>query len=156
VVLQHVADSGHADGVGELVAVEPDGAFERDDVLGARRATGQLLERLRSVAGRRRLLLVADSALVTKANLAAADGAGIRFVSRLPRTFDYETDALAQPEAAWRTLIYRAERSRRLPPAQRPNFRGAEATIDMAGPDKIARRFRVLPNFGRRCPSGSA
>ncbi len=96
----------------------------------------------------RRLLLVADSALVTKANLAAADASGIRFVSRLPRSFDYETDALAQPNDAWRTFTYRAERSRRLPPAERPTFRGAEATIDMVGPDKVARRFRVLYIYG--------
>jgi transposase len=110
--------------------------------------TGQLLEQLRSVAAPRRLLLVADSALVTKANLAAADASGIRFVSRLPRTFDYETDALNQPEAAWRTLTYRAERSRRLPPAERPTFQGAEATIVMVGPDEIARRLRVLYIYG--------
>jgi len=110
--------------------------------------TGGLLEQLRSVAEPKRLLLVADSALVTTANLAAADAAGIRFVSRLPRTFDYEPDALAQPGHAWRTLNYHAQRSRRLPPAERPTFRGAEATIDMAGPDRIARRFRVLYLYG--------
>lgn len=110
--------------------------------------TGQLLERLRSVAQPRRLLLVADSALVTKANLAAADASGIRFVSRLPRTFDYETDAVAKPEAAWRTLTYHAHRARRLAPAQRPTFRGAEATIAMVGPDKVTRRFRVLYIYG--------
>ena len=110
--------------------------------------TGQLLEQLRAVAGPRRLLLVADSALVTKSNLAAADKSGIRFVSRLPRTFDYEADAVAQPEGAWRTLTYRAQRSQRLPPAQRPSFRGAEATIDMVGPDKIARHFRVVYIYG--------
>lgn len=110
--------------------------------------TGELLERLRSIAQPRRLLLVADSALVTKANLAAADASGIRFVSRLPRTFDYETDAFAQPNSAWRTLTYRAERSRRLPPAQRPTFRGAEATIEMTGPDRITRCFRLLYIYG--------
>jgi transposase len=110
--------------------------------------TGELLEQLRSVAEPRRLLLVADSALVTKANLAAADASGIRFVSRLPRTFDYESDALAQPKGAWRTLIYRAERSRRLPSAGRPTFCSAEAAIDMVGPDMVARRFRVLYIYG--------
>ena len=110
--------------------------------------TGELLERLRAIAAPRRLLLVADSALVTKANLAAADASRIRFVSRLPRTFDYETDALAQPEDAWRTLTYRTQRSRRLPPAVRPTFCGAEATIDMVGPDKVTRRFRVLYIYG--------
>jgi transposase len=110
--------------------------------------TGQLLETLRGLAQPRRLLLVADSALVNKANLAAADNCGIRFVSRLPRTFDYETDALAQPDQAWRPLRYCAQRAKRLPPQQRPSFRGAESTIEMVGPDGVARRFRVLYIYG--------
>ena len=111
-------------------------------------ATGELLETLRRFAAPRRLLLVADSALVTKANLAAADAAGIRFVSRLPRSFDYEAAALALPEDAWRPLRYCSQRSTRLPPAHRPSFRGAEASIDMTGPDKLPRRFRVLYVYG--------
>jgi transposase len=106
--------------------------------------TGGLLERLRGLAAPRRLLLVADSALVTRANLTAADAAGIAFVSRLPRSFDYEDDALAIPEEAWRTLTYCSERSRQLPKDRRPSFAGAGATIEMAGPDKITRTFRVL------------
>lgn len=106
--------------------------------------TGELLERLRQLAGPKKLLLVADSALVTKANLAAADASGIRFVSRLPRSFGYEDAALAVPDADWRPLAYCSERSRRLPETARPTFRGAEADIEMTGPDKIARRFRVL------------
>lgn len=84
------------------------------------------------------------SALVTKPNLAAADAAGIRFVSRLPRSFDYEGDALAQPASAWRALTYRSERSRRLPKGARPTFAGTGATIAVTGPDKVARTFRVL------------
>jgi hypothetical protein len=110
--------------------------------------TGELLESLRSLAQPKRLLLVADSALVTRANLTAAHQAGIRFISRLPRTFDYETDALALPSRAWRPLRYTSGRSRRLPPAQRPGFRGAEAAMEMAGPDKMARRFRLLYIYG--------
>ncbi|MGH2669069.1 MAG: IS1634 family transposase, partial [bacterium] len=94
--------------------------------------------------GPKKLLLVADSALVTKPNLAAADAAGIRFVSRLPRSFGYEDAALAVPEADWRPLAYSSERSRRLPKAARPTFAGAEADIEMTGPDKVTRRFRVL------------
>jgi hypothetical protein len=106
--------------------------------------TGELLERLRELAGPKKLLLVADSALVTKPNLAAADAAGIRFVSRLPRSFGYEDAALAVPDGDWRSLAYCSERSRRLPKAQRPTFAGTEADIEMTGPDKITRRFRVL------------
>jgi hypothetical protein len=110
--------------------------------------TGTLLETLRSFAEPKKLLLVADSALVTKANLAAADGAGIRFVSRLPRSFDYEADALAQPEAVWRTLRYCSQRASRLPRPERPTFRGAEASIGVVGPDKVERSFRVLYVYG--------
>lgn len=106
--------------------------------------TGELLERLRDLAGPKKLLLVADSALVTKANLAAADAAEIRFVSRLPRTFDYEDAALAVPDADWRPLTYCSERSQRLPRAERPTFTGSEADIEMTGPDKLPRTFRVL------------
>jgi hypothetical protein len=110
--------------------------------------TGGLLEGLRALAQPKRLLLVADSALVTKANLTAADGAGIRFVSRLPRSFDYEPDALGRPAGDWRTLTYCSARSRRLPIGQRPTFRGADATIDMIGSDHTARTFRVLYIYG--------
>jgi hypothetical protein len=110
--------------------------------------TGTLLESLRAMAQPKALLLVADSALVTKANLAAADQTGIRFVSRLPRSFDYEADALGQPEAAWRKLTYCSDRSRRLEPARRPSFRAAEGAIEIAGPDKATRNFRVLYVYG--------
>jgi transposase len=106
--------------------------------------TGELLEQLRSLAAPRRLLLVADSALVTAANLTAADDAGIRLVSRLPRRYHYEDDALATPAKRWRQLTYCSERARRLPRAQRPTYHGCEASIDIVGPDQVTRRFRVL------------
>jgi hypothetical protein len=106
--------------------------------------TGTLLERLRALAAPRRLLLVADAALVTRANLAAADGAQIRFVSRLPRRFAYEDTALALPADAWLPLRYRSARARQLPRAQRPRFTGADGSIVMTGPDRVARRFRLL------------
>ena len=110
--------------------------------------TGGLLERLRALAEPKRLLLVADSALVTKSNLAAADDAGIRFVSRLPRSFDYEPDALAVPDDAWRTLTYCSERSRRLHPATThlPRRR-SHHRHDRPGQDHRA-VFRVLYIYG--------
>ncbi|MGH8972173.1 MAG: IS1634 family transposase [Acidimicrobiia bacterium] len=106
--------------------------------------TGALLERLRALAAPRRLLLVADSALVSKANLAAADAAGMRFVSRLPRTFACEEEALTLPEMAWRRLDYCSERARRLPTGELPTYCGADGVIEMTGDDRVARRFRVL------------
>src|SRR6266852_3133823 len=88
--------------------------------------TNTLLETLRGLAAPRRLLLVADSALVTTANLCAcdatADGARIHFVSRLPRSFGYEDDALAVPVSAYKELSYCSQRSARLPRALRPSF----------------------------------
>jgi transposase len=110
--------------------------------------THTLLERLRSFAAPRRLLLVADSALVSKDNLTAADAAGMRFVSRLPRSFDYERAALGLPAAAWRPLCYISARSRRLPKNRRPTFRGAEDWIEITRTDKTPRRFRVLYIYG--------
>jgi transposase len=110
--------------------------------------THGLLERLRSLAEPRRLCLVADSALVSKENLACADAAKMSFVARLPRTFDYETTALALPDQAWKPLRYVSARSRRLPKDRRPSFRGVEGSIEMAGKDNIKRRFRVLYVYG--------
>jgi transposase len=110
--------------------------------------TNTLLETLRGLASPRRLLLVADSALVTTANLcacdAASDGARIHFVSRLPRSFGYEDDAVALPVSAYKELSYCSQRSARLPKALRPTFAGYESAIEMVGEDKIAHRFRVL------------
>lgn len=106
--------------------------------------TNTLLEHLRGLAAPRRLLLVADSALVTKANLAAADIAKIHFVSRLPRTFGYEADALTTPPEAWKPLAYCSQRQTRLAKAKRHTFSGAEAAIELTGDDKVTRSFRVL------------
>jgi transposase len=110
--------------------------------------THTLLERLRGLASPHRLTLVADSALVTKANLAAADAAKMSFVARLPRSWGYEPVALALPEEAWRPLTCTSARPLRLPKARRPTFRGAEGHIEVKGPDKVTRRFRVLYVFG--------
>ncbi len=95
--------------------------------------THELLERLRQLASPRKLLLVADSALVTKANLAAcmAEDSGISFVARLPRTFGYEAAALALPPEAFRPLRYLSERARRLPAARRSRFWGAEGSLQV-------------------------
>jgi transposase len=109
--------------------------------------THQLLERLRSLAAPRRLLLVADSALVTKDNLAACHQAKVHFVARLPRSFKYEPAALALPENAFQPLHYSSERSGRLPSHLRPSFRAAEDAIEVdTGAGKLS--FRVLYIYG--------
>lgn len=110
--------------------------------------TNGLLERLRSLAAPKRLLLVADSALVTKDNLAACDQAGTRFVARLPRSFDYEATALGLEDSRWRLLDYCSERARRRPPAERPTFVGAEGSIEISIDKKTTASFRVLYVIG--------
>jgi transposase len=110
--------------------------------------TNTALETLRGLAAPRRLLLVADSALVTTANLCACDAtrddARIHFVSRLPRSFGYEDDALAVPVSVYKKLSYCSQRSARLPKALRPTFAGYESAIEVVGEDKMTHRFRVL------------
>ncbi|MGH8975591.1 MAG: IS1634 family transposase, partial [Acidimicrobiia bacterium] len=110
--------------------------------------TGGLLERLRRLAAPKRLLLVADSALVTKDNLGACDQAGICFVARLPRSFGYEEVALGLQESCWRRLDYCSERARRRPRASRPTFLGAEGSVEVATDQRTTRSLRVLYVIG--------
>jgi len=95
-------------------------------------ASHALLERLQQLAAPRRLLVVADAGLVTKANLAACCRAGSRFVARLPRHFGYEPAALALDPATYRPLDYCSERARRLPASRRPHFDGTEGRITLS------------------------
>ena len=103
----------------------------------------ELLERLRSLAAPQRLLLVADSALVTKQNLAACVATGVSFVARLPRTFDYEDAALSIDAGCFQELEYCSERARRRRPEHRPRFWGADGTLelDLDGGEHLALRL---------------
>lgn len=112
-------------------------------------ASREHLETLRKLAAPRRLLIVADAGLVTKDNLAACCQSGVRFVARLPRTFNYEPAALALEEAAYSRLRYCSERARRLPPARRPYFEGAEGRLTITvGKQKQPLDLRVLYVIG--------
>lgn len=95
--------------------------------------TYQLLERLRQLAAPRRLLLVADSALVTNDNLAACEQAQMQFIARLPRSYGYEETALALDPRGFRKLNYCSERARRLPLAKRPTFAASEGSLKIHG-----------------------
>lgn len=110
-------------------------------------ASHELLERLRQLAAPRRLLVVADAGLVTKDNLAACCGSGIRFVARLPRHFNYESAALALEPTAYRPVPYCSARARRLPPATRPHFAGAEGQLTITV-EKDSLPLRVLYVIG--------
>jgi hypothetical protein len=92
-------------------------------------ASLELLERLRQLASPRRLLVVADAGLVTKPNLALCHRAGMHFVARLPRHFQYEATALALEPSAYHRLRYCSERAQRRPLASRPHFAGAEGHL---------------------------
>lgn len=110
--------------------------------------TATLLETLRALAAPKRLLLVADSALVTTKNLSAAHGAGMRFVARLPRSFGYEQDALDIPAETYRRLRYVSERAKRLPAARRPTFDGAEGRITLRSKEDGELPLRVIYVIG--------
>jgi hypothetical protein len=110
--------------------------------------THALLDRLRQLAAPQRLLLVADAALVTTNNLAACMHAGVHFVARLPRSFGYEDDALQLEPQQFQALRYCSERARRLPPARRPQFRGAEGTLEVALSGQDRMRLRVVYVIG--------
>lgn len=92
-------------------------------------ASHALLERLRQLAGPRRLLVVADAGLVTADNLATCCRSKVRFVARLPRRYGYEAAALALAPSAYRPLQYDSERARHRPAGQRPRFAGAEGRV---------------------------
>jgi len=110
-------------------------------------ASLELLERLRALAAPRRLLVVADAGLVTKANLALCQRAGMHFVARLPRQFGYEPAALALEPAAFRRLHYCSERARRKPVRERPHFAGAESKLTVTI-DGEPLTFRVVYIIG--------
>lgn len=110
--------------------------------------TATLLEGLRALAAPKRLLLVADSALVTTKNLSVAHTAGMRFVARLPRSFGYEPDALDTPAQKYRRLRYLSQRAQNLPSKQRPTFDGAEASITLRSKEHGDLPFRVIYVIG--------
>jgi Domain of unknown function (DUF4277)/Transposase DDE domain len=110
--------------------------------------THELLDRLRNLAAPQRLLLVADSALVTRNNLAACVQAGVHFVARLPRTFGYEDDALQLKPEQFQALRYCSERAHRRAPVRRPRFWGAEGMLEVALSGQHRLRLRVVYVIG--------
>ncbi|MHB8508559.1 MAG: IS1634 family transposase [Candidatus Dormibacteria bacterium] len=109
--------------------------------------THELLERLRGLAAPKRLLLVADSALVSNDNLAACERAQMQFIARLPRSYGYEETALALEPDRFSKLTYCSERARRLPLSKRPTFKGAEGNLNICV-DGVNLNLRVLYVIG--------
>jgi hypothetical protein len=102
------------------------GAGEVAQVVGAMTA-------LREVAGRRELLLVGDSKLISYGNAAAMAAEGVRFVAPAAKAqAGPETFAGLDPAAA-RLVDYTAARDAGKPPAQRGSYRVVEDSTVLTG-----------------------
>ncbi len=105
------------------------GAGEVAQVIGA-------MTSLKKLAGRRRLLLVGDSKLVSYPNLAAMIGAKVGFIAPASTTYvPAATFAALDPQAAT-PVDYVAARDAGKPPEQRGSYRVIEDTMPLAGKHK--------------------
>jgi len=105
------------------------GAGEVAQVIGAMTA-------LKKLAGRRRLLLVGDSKLISYPNLRAMLDAKVDFIAPASKTYvPADTFAALDPQAAT-PVDYVAARDQGKPPAQRGSYRVIEDTMTLAGKAK--------------------
>jgi hypothetical protein len=105
------------------------GAGEVAQVIGAMTALKQL-------AGRRRLLLVGDSKLISYPNLRAMLDAKVDFIAPASKTYvPAGTFAALDPQAAT-PVDYVAARDQHKPPAQRGSYRVIQDTMTLAGKAK--------------------
>ncbi len=105
------------------------GAGEVAQVIGA-------MTSLKKLAGRRRLLLVGDSKLVSYPNLAAMIKAKVGFIAPASTTYvPAATFAALDPQAAT-PVDYVAARDAGKPPEQRGSYRVIEDTMPLAGKHK--------------------
>jgi hypothetical protein len=118
-----------AGGVPVLHRAYDGGAGEVAQVIGAMTALQQL-------AGRRRLLLVGDSKLVSYPNLRAMIQAGVGFIAPASKTYvPAVTFAVLDPAAAT-PVDYVAARDQHKPPQRRGSYRVIEDTMTLAGQRK--------------------
>jgi len=111
------------------------GAGEVAQVIGA-------MTSLQQLAGRRQLLLVGDSKLVSYPNLRAMVAAGVGFIAPASKTYvPAGTFTTLDPQAA-APVDYVAVRDQRKPEGRREGFRVLEDTMTLAGK---AKRDPVLP-----------
>jgi Domain of unknown function (DUF4277) len=130
-----LAVSGDSDGgVPVFHRAYDGGAGEVAQVVGAMTA-------LKKLAGRRRLLLVGDSKLVSYPNLRAMCEAEVGFIAPASKTYvPAATFAALDPQAA-APVDYLAARDQHTPPERREGYRVIEDTMPLAGK---ARRDPVL------------
>ena len=118
-----------AGGVPVLHRAYDGGAGEVAQVIGA-------MTSLKKLAGRRRLLLVGDSKLVSYPNLAAMIKAEVGFVAPASKTYvPAATFAALDPQAAT-PVDYVAARDQGKPPERRGSYRVIEDTMQLAGKAK--------------------
>jgi transposase len=105
------------------------GAGEVAQVIGA-------MTSLKKLAGRKRLLLVGDSKLVSYPNLRAMIGAKVGFIAPASKTYvPAETFAALDPDTAT-PVDYVAARDQHKPPEQRGSYRVIEDTMTLSGKTK--------------------
>jgi transposase len=105
------------------------GAGEVAQVAGALRA-------LRTLAGKRRFLLVGDSKLVSYANLRAIMAAEVDFIAPASKTYVPAGVLAGQEVAAATPVDYVAQRDQGKPPGQRGSYRVVEDTMTITGKRK--------------------
>jgi len=119
----------HAGGVPVFHRAYDGGAGEVAQVIGA-------MTSLKKLAGRRRLLLVGDSKLVSYPNLAAMTRAKVGFIAPASKTYvPAEIFATLDPDTAT-PVDYVAARDQHKPPGRREGYRVIEDTMTLAGKAK--------------------
>jgi hypothetical protein len=92
------------------------------------------MTRLKALAGPRRLLLVGDSKLISYANLAAMQQAGVGFIAPASKAYVPAATFAALDVAAALPVDYLAARDHGKPPGQRGSYRVVEGTTTLTGP----------------------
>jgi Domain of unknown function (DUF4277) len=105
------------------------GAGEVAQVIGA-------MTSLKKLAGRKRLLLVGDSKLVSYPNLRAMIAAKVGFIAPASKTYVPACTFTALDPQAATPVDYVAARDQHKPPAQRGSYRVIEDTMTLAGKTK--------------------
>src|SRR6266498_1707625 len=122
----------------DLTSISPYGAYPAPDDGGAGEVAQVIgaMTALKKLAGRKRLLLVGDSKLVSYPNLRAMIGAKVGFIAPASKTYvPAQTFAALDPQAAT-PVDYVAARDQHKPPERRGSWRVIEDTMTLAGKAK--------------------
>jgi transposase len=117
------------------------GAGEVAQVVGA-------MTRLKELADQRSFLLVGDSKLISRGNLAAMDGAGVQFIAPAGKTYVGAEVLRGLDRAQAIGVDYVAERDQDKPAEQRGSYEVIDATVTLPGKRT---RQRADPDLVVRC-----